>query len=62
MSMVIEKLDGGYIVTHHSTRQVATAEHVARLIMKFLPDVMTHIRELLDEEVQMEPNPPIAQP
>jgi hypothetical protein len=62
MSMVIEKLDGGYIVTHHSTRQIATAEHVARLIMKFLPDVMTHIRALIAEEAETEPTPPIAHP
>ena len=49
MSMTIEKLDGGYIVMHHNTRQVATAEHVARLIVKFWPEVTAHIRAQLHE-------------
>lgn len=47
MSLTIEKLDGGYIATHHITRQIASAEHVANLIMKYWPDVTTHIRAAL---------------
>lgn len=49
MSLMIEKIDGGFIVTHHDTRQIATAEHVARLIMKFWPDVTEHLREQIRE-------------
>lgn len=47
MSTTIEKLAGGYVVTTvHGERQVASAEHVARIIHRYWHDVMHHIREL----------------
>jgi hypothetical protein len=52
MSLTIEKLDGGYIATHHSSRQIASAEHVANLIVKYWPDVITHIRVALTQTDQ----------
>jgi hypothetical protein len=52
MSLIIEKLEGGYVVTHHTTRQVATAEHVANLIMRYWPDVIAHLRLLVDGSVE----------
>jgi hypothetical protein len=50
MSLTIEKIDGGFVVTHHDKKQVATAENVANFIMKFWPDVTTHLRSLLPLE------------
>ena len=52
MSLTIEKLDGGYIATHHSSRQIVTAEHVANLIVKYWPDVISHIRASLKQNEQ----------
>lgn len=52
MSLTIEKLDGGYVATHHSSRQIATAEHIANLILKYWPDVVTHIRASLKQDEQ----------
>jgi hypothetical protein len=43
MSLTIEKVANGYIVSHHDTRQIATAEHVANFIRQFWPDVADSI-------------------
>jgi hypothetical protein len=47
MSLIIEKVEGGFVITHHDTKTVATAEHVANFIVKFWPDVTAHIRTLI---------------
>lgn len=44
MSLTIEKVANGYIVSHHDTRQIATAEHVANFIRQFWPDVAEWIQ------------------
>ncbi len=43
--LTVEKLTGGYVVSHDNSREVATAEHVARLIMRFWPDVLECIQQ-----------------
>ena len=59
MSLIIEKLEGGYIITHHTARQIATAEHVARLIFRHWPDVVTQLRPLMaSHEIEVEKNSP----
>jgi len=50
MSLLIERLEGGYLVTHHNTRQIATSEHVANLIFRYWPEVVNHLRLLIDAE------------
>ena len=56
MSLVIEKLEGGYIVTHHAARQIATAEHVANLIFRHWPDVVDRLRLLMDRDHPEKPD------
>jgi hypothetical protein len=60
MSLIIEKVDNTYIVSHptgnhdnHPTfrRQTATAKHVANLIAKFWPEVAQFVRETKEEQV-----------
>ena len=50
MSLTIEKIEGGFVVTHHEKRQVATAEMVANFITKFWPDVTAYLRAILPLE------------
>lgn len=45
--LTVEKLTGGYIVSHDHTREIASAEHVAHLIVRFWPDVLERIQALL---------------
>jgi hypothetical protein len=52
--LTIERLDGGYVVTHHDKRNVATAENVAHLIIRFMPDVMEHMR-IHFEDIEVPP-------
>lgn len=44
--LTVEKLTGGYVVSHDHTREVATPDHVAHLIARFWPDVLECIEEL----------------
>ena len=44
--LTVEKLTGGYVVSHDHTREVATADHVAHLIVRFWPDVLECIQAL----------------
>jgi len=52
MSLIIEKLEGGFIVTHHGTRQIVMAEHVANLIFRYWPDVVNQLRLLMDGSIE----------
>jgi hypothetical protein len=47
--MIIEKVDGGYIVEYDDRKQIATAEHVANLITRFMRDVADHIERIIIE-------------
>lgn len=47
--VIIEKLEGGYIVQHDDHRVVASAEHVANFITRFWTDVTAHIERILEE-------------
>jgi hypothetical protein len=55
MGLIIEKVEGGFVITHHDTKTVATAEHVANFIVKFWPDVTAHVRTLIAQPTPEEP-------
>ena len=44
--LTVEKLTGGYVVSHDNSREVVTADRVAHLIVRFWPDVLECIEAL----------------
>lgn len=44
VSTIIEKMEHGYVVRHHEHSEVASAEHVANLILHHWPDVTEWIK------------------
>ena len=49
--LTVEKLTGGYVVSHDNSREVASADHVAHLIVRFWPDVLECIQNLVASHV-----------
>lgn len=45
--MIIEKVEGGYIVQTEDRKIIANAENVANLIMRSMKDVAQHIEKAL---------------
>lgn len=54
MSLIIEKVENGWLVSHHDKRHVATAQHVANFIVQFWPDVAHYVQKRLSQEQQQE--------
>ena len=56
--MIIEKVEGGYIVQHDGRKIVANAEHVANFIMRFMKDVVQHIENDVRNRMAVGSNDP----
>ncbi len=54
--MIIEKVEGGYIVQHDGRKIIANAEHVANFIMRFMKDVAQHIENDVRSRLSIEPS------
>lgn len=56
--MIIEKVEGGYIVNFDGRKIIATAEHVANLITRYMKDVTGHIDRILELQPKPHDVPP----
>jgi hypothetical protein len=43
--LTIRKIDGGFIVINNGQEQIAHADHVSNLIIRWWPEVYEHIKE-----------------
>lgn len=51
--VMIEKLEGGYIVEYDGHKTIATAEHVANFIMHYMKDVADKIEEKINAKMAL---------
>jgi hypothetical protein len=47
--MIIEKVTGGYIVEHDGYKSIATADHVANFVLRYMKDVAERIEEIIND-------------
>lgn len=50
--LTVRKIEGGYVVDHNGIEQVAHADHVANLIIRFWPDVLEHLKDKLTKDAK----------